>query len=106
MKLVLDEGVPRRLAGLLREAGLDVSNFPNEWKGLKNGRLLEQVEQSGFQYVLTCDRSLHHQQTLSKRRVGVVVLPYQRFDDLLPVAPAILTAIKDARIGSVTIIPR
>jgi hypothetical protein len=106
MKLVLDEGVPRRVADLLRQAGHDVSNFPNEWKGLKNGQLLDRLEQAGFQCLLTCDRSLRHQQTLSKRQVGVVVLPYQRFDDLLPVAPAILSAIKGVRIGSAVIIPR
>jgi hypothetical protein len=106
MRLVLDEGVPRRLADLLRQAGQDVSNFPNEWKGLKNGRLLDRVEQTGFHCLLTCDRSLRHQQSLSRRQVAVVVLPYQRFDDLLPVAQAILTAIKDVRIGSFLVVRR
>jgi len=106
MKVVLDEGVPRRLGGLLRQAGRDVSNFPNEWKGLKNGRLLDRVVQAGFQCLLTCDRNLRYQQPLSKWHVAIVVLPYQRFEDLLPVSPAILAAIEDIQIGSVVTIPR
>lgn len=106
MKVVLDEGVPRRLGGLLRQAGGDVSNFPNEWKGLKNGHLLDRIDQAGFQCLLTCDRNLGYQQPLSRWQVAIVVLPYQRFEDLLPVAPAILAAIEDVQIGSIVTIPR
>jgi len=106
MKVVLDEGVPRRLGGLLRRGGRDVTNFPNEWKGLKNGRLLDRIVQAGFQCLLTCDRNLRYQQPLSKWQVAIVVLPYQRFEDLLPVSQAILAAIEDIEIGSVVTIPR
>jgi len=38
--------------------------------------------------------------------VAIVVLPYQRFEDLSPVSQAILAAIEDIEIGRVVTIPR
>ena len=69
MKAIVDEGVPRRVAGLLREMGHDVSNFPDRWKGLSNRALLAQVESEGYDCLLTCDRNLHLQQTITNRQV-------------------------------------
>ena len=66
MRAVIDEGVPRRVVGLLRESGCDVSTFPNNWKGLKNGRLLARVEEAGFEILLTCDKNMRFQQDIRK----------------------------------------
>lgn len=73
-RALLDENAPKRLARLLRSADLAVEPFPNLWKGLSNGRLLDQMEADGFSVLVTCDQSITAQQRLTTRRIGLVVL--------------------------------
>jgi hypothetical protein len=42
--------------------------------GLKNGALLAAAEEAGFDVLVTGDRTLHHEQDLSARRIAVVSL--------------------------------
>ena len=44
------------------------------WQGIKNGELLNRAEQE-FDVLVTADRNLRRQQTLSGRRIAIVVLP-------------------------------
>jgi len=106
LRAVIDEGVPRRLAGTLRSLGLKVSPFPPEWKGLSNGKLLSAVEEAGFDCMLTCDRNIRNQQRMSGRSVGLLVLPAQRFDDLLPFVPVIASELTKLRRGEVIVMER
>ena len=101
MKAVLDEGVPRQIIPVLREWDCSVEPFPNEWKGLKNGQLLDQMEGAGFECMVTCDKNLQWQQTLHTRKLGVVVLPSQKLEILRHIAGDIVAAIKAATSGSV-----
>ncbi len=97
----MDEGVPRRLGPLLRSRGCDVSHFPKDWKGLRNGELLRRMNPAGFRILLTCDKNLTFQQNLKQSKVSVIVLPAQRLSDLEPLAEIIATALRDARPGTV-----
>lgn len=104
MKIVLDEGVPKPLARALRGLAHNVSPFPTAWKGLRNGQLLEQVEAQGFDRLLTCDKNFRFQQNMSRRGVGLVVLPVQRFEDLVPLLSDIGRALRASRSGEVTLV--
>jgi hypothetical protein len=106
LKSVVDESVPRRFAQLLRDAGCDVHDFPRTWKGLKNGELLSRLEADGYACLLTSDRNVRYQQTIPGRRVGLVVLPAQRFEDLQPHLAAIVEALRAVADGAVVQIPR
>jgi hypothetical protein len=106
LRAVIDEGVPRRTVAMLRDLGHDVSDFPNAWKGLKNGRLLKRVVDAGFDVLLTCDRNLHFQQNISHSDVALIVLPAQRFDDLVPFAAAISKALGRAVRGEALVVGR
>ena len=106
MKPIVDEGVSRRLVKALRARGNDLSPFPNEWKGLKNGALLSTIVEAGFDCIVTCDTSLQYQQNLSRRQIAVVVLPWTRFADLSPLMTSIEQAILTAKTGSVRTVNR
>lgn len=106
MKAVVDEGVPRRLPALLRGAGLDVSPFPNVWKGMSNGSLLAAMEQAGFDCLLTCDRNLTSQQRLAGRKLSLLVLPAQRFEDLVPFVSAIEMELRRLEVGKIIVMTR
>jgi hypothetical protein len=73
--VLLDEGVPRHLAGPLDAAGFSTSPYPNAWKQMKNGELLGAVEEQGFDVLITNDRSVYAQQNLRGRKLAIVVLP-------------------------------
>ena len=44
------------------------------WEGFRNGDLLNAAEENRYEVFLTCDQSIRHQQNLSHRRIGVLIL--------------------------------
>ncbi len=101
MRVLLDESLPHDLAAEL--PGHDVRTVSGQgWAGLENGELLRRAR-GEFDVFVTMDQNLPHQQNL--RAIGTpVVLVYaksNRFVDLRPLIPAILTAIAAVQPGEV-----
>jgi hypothetical protein len=106
VKAVLDEGVPRQLIPLLTKVGCAVQPFPREWKGLKNGKLLDRLVSEGFECLVTCDRNIRYQQNLGALRPAIVVLPGQTLDELAARVADIAATIAEARPGFLLEMPR
>ena len=102
MTAIFDEGVPHDLLPLLRKAGCDVARFPKQWKGTKNGRLLQLIEDAGFACLITSDKNMAYQQNLTARPFAVVVLPSNKLEELKGAAERIADAIGGAVPGIVT----
>ena len=70
------------------------------WTSKRNGELLRLAARE-FDIFLTADRRLQHEQQLSMFRIAVVVLVARsnRLLDLLPLVPAILEVLPQARPG-------
>jgi hypothetical protein len=101
-RVLLDENVPRQLAREL--PGHVVSSVVAQgWAGVLNGELLRRAEAARFDVFVTADRNLEHQQTLTDRAFGVVVLFPRRLklEHLLPLVPALRDAITSVRPGEV-----
>ena len=74
MKVFFDECVPRPL----RKSWIahDVKTAQEMgWGRLKNGALLAQAEQAGFEVFVSSDQNLKYQQNLQGRRIAILVLP-------------------------------
>jgi predicted nuclease of predicted toxin-antitoxin system len=87
MRILLDEDLPRRLAGLL--AGHDVSTVQRRgWSGIKNGQLLG-LAAAEFDVFLTMDRNLEFQQNLATLPIAVFVIEAvsNRMEDLESICP-------------------
>jgi len=100
VRVLLDEQLPRDLAREL--VGHDVSTVQAEgWAGVNNGELLRRAEAYGFDVLLTADQSLPFQQNLARARLAVIILraPTTKLEDLLPLAPRILSALRGIRPG-------
>jgi hypothetical protein len=82
LRAVVDEGVPRELVRLLRDRGCDIHSFPKTWKGTKNGRLLQLIEENGFDCLVTTDKNLNYQQNLANVALAVIVLPVQKLEQM------------------------
>lgn len=73
MRILFDNGTPKPIAGSL--VGHEVA-FARQigWHELKNGELLRQAEEGGYELLLTSDKNIRYQQNLSGRRIAIVVL--------------------------------
>lgn len=93
MKVLLDENLPRKLAGHL--VGHECRTVVEcGWSGKKNGELLALADVR-FDVLLTLDKNLPYQQNLDTKRIAVIIVRARsnRIQDLLPVIPQCLAAL-------------
>jgi predicted nuclease of predicted toxin-antitoxin system len=97
MRVLLDENLPRKLAGHL--VGHEcVTVVLCGWSGKKNGELIALADPL-FDVLLTLDKNLPYQQNLQTKRIAVLIVRARsnRIQDLLPVVPACLAALASIR---------
>ena len=77
------------------------------WLGLRNGVLLRTAVRSGFEVLVTADRSLEFQQNLPHFAIGVAVIitPDLRFRTIRPAIEAIREALISVSPGQVIRVP-
>ena len=93
MRILLDENLPRKLAGhLVGHACRTVVECG--WSGKKNGELLCLAD-TQFDVLLTLDKNLPFQQNLDTKRIAVLIVRARsnRIQDLLPVIAECLAAL-------------
>jgi predicted nuclease of predicted toxin-antitoxin system len=73
MKILFDQGTPAPLRRALPDDQV-MTVYEQGWSTLKNGHLLAVAEQAGFDVFVTTDQNLKYQQTLTGRRLAIVVL--------------------------------
>lgn len=93
MKVLLDENLPRKLAGHLvgHECRTVVACG---WSGKKNGDLLALADPQ-FNVLLTLDKNLFYQQNLDTKRIALLIVRARsnRIQDLFPVVPECLATL-------------
>ena len=95
MKVLLDENLPHDLR--LEISGHDVFTVQYlGWSGVKNGDLLARAAAAGFEVLLTMDSGVPYQQNIATLPLAVVVLKAASndLDDLRPLVPALLEALR------------
>lgn len=103
MKILLDECLPMRLAKSL--PGHDVQTVRQmNWLGLSNGRLLDAA--ADFDAFITVDKNLVKQQSLTARRLAVIVLRVRsnKIEDISPLVPQLIDLLADLKSGTVTVL--
>jgi hypothetical protein len=105
LKILFDEGVPRQLRELLQ--GRDITLVRDQgWTGIKNGRLLQLAEETGFDVLITSDQQLKYQQNLKGREIAIVVLPYNRRKWMALLLPGLTTTLDKIGPGDYVELPR
>ncbi len=101
MKVLLDEGVPRQLLHSLRKH--NVTTVPDAgWASIKNGVLLELIEQSDFGVFMTCDKNMEYQQSeLTQSSFAVLVLSTNHWPSMEPHVDRVVEAVEQCKPGSV-----
>ncbi len=73
MKILFDQGTPVPLRDRLQGHQIDTV-YEQGWSQLRNGELLSNAEQAGYQVLVTTDQNLKYQQSLKSRTIAIVVL--------------------------------
>jgi len=105
MRVLLDECMPRALRRAL--PGHEVKTVAETgWAGVKNGELL-QLAATQFDVLLTVDRNLEYQQNFADLALAVIVVhaPSNDVTMLRPLMSAVLAALPETTLGTVTHIP-
>jgi hypothetical protein len=104
VKVLLDECLPKRLAGMLVGHEVLTARQMN-WLGLSNGRLLLSANPL-FDVFVTVDKNLVRQQDLTGLRIAVIVLRARsnKIEDLGPLVPQVLALLGCVTPGTVTLI--
>lgn len=103
MRLLLDECLPRKLKSSFISAGHNCETVREVgWEGVTNGKLLAQAEFL-FDVLITVDKNLRYQQAFKNRVISVLILRAKSNDieDLEPLVPAVLNALKSINPGQV-----
>jgi predicted nuclease of predicted toxin-antitoxin system len=98
MKLLLDENLPHKLRQHLPDHHVFTVAFM-AWRGIKNGRLLQNAAEHGFDALLTLDAGIEYEQNLQSLPCFVVVVraASNAFEHIEPHIPAILQAIQSLK---------
>lgn len=99
MRILFEHGTPRGLARTLKGHAVELAK-ERGWDTLTNGELLSTAESAGFEVLLTTDQNLPHQQNLSGRKIGIVILGSARWRLIEPMAAQILAAVNAVKPGT------
>ncbi len=102
MRILFDECMPKRLKKHL--AGHAVSTVPEMgWSGTRNGALLQLIAAQSFEVFVTVDQNMAFQQKLQGLSFAIVVViaPTNRMADLVPLMPAVNTALGTVKPGDI-----
>ena len=72
---------------------------------LGNGELIRRAEQDGYQLIVTTDQSMRHQQNLTGRQLGIVVLMTTAWPRVRRRIEEIRTAMSEVQPGKVKEVP-
>ena len=73
MRILLDQCASAPLRHQLVGHTVETA-FEMGWGTLRNGALLDRVEQNGYDLLITTDQSIPYQQSLIGKRIGVLIL--------------------------------
>ena len=99
MKVLLDENLDHALRKLLGPHEVVTVTYMG-WMGVQNGALLRVAEESGFDVLLTGDRTLSYEQNLTGRRLAIVALSAIQLPILRENLAKIIAAIDGAAPGT------
>jgi hypothetical protein len=104
MRVLFDQGTPVPLRALLTRHNVTTA-YELGWSELRNGDLLRQAEESGFEVFVTTDQNLQYQQTLPGRKLAIAVLMATSWPRIERHTSEVVAAIDSLQAGSYLEIP-
>jgi hypothetical protein len=92
MLILFDQGTPTPLRAALVGHTVDTA-YERGWSTLGNGELLAAAEAAAFDVFVTTDQHLRHQQSLTGRRLAILVLPTTNWPAIQRQTAAVVAAV-------------
>lgn len=97
MKILLDENIPAKIKFDFGKEFQIYSVRDVGWQGKKNGELLGLLTLNGYDFLITLDKNLKHQQHLEKFDVKIILLlakdnKHQTLQPLIKIVKKLLTS--------------
>jgi hypothetical protein len=106
VRILLDENIPVQLKAMFPgHLVKSVNDGDVGWKNIKNGRLLDEME-GRFDLLVTADRNLFAQQNLSGRNICILVLPFNRRNDVLALSDRIVEVAAGMTAGAYVVLEK
>ncbi len=85
-KVLLDENLPVKIKFRLQDTCEIYTVKDMAWNALENGELISAMLKDGFDYLITSDRNLQHQQNIDAYSISFIVLNIQdnNYETILP----------------------
>lgn len=82
----MDENLPKKLKYRFGEGYEVITVSEKGWQSLRNGELLQAMNQAGIEYLVTADKNLSYQQNYRKWNVKLIVLDTldNQYETVLP----------------------
>ena len=105
-KALLDENLPIKLKYRLQDICEIYTVKDKGWNALENGDLLTVMEKDGFDYLISSDKNLQHQQNLIKFSICFIILKVMNnnYETILPLVEKIKEVLTSKASTKVTII--
>ena len=101
MKILLDHNTPLGVRRVLANHDVQPAGQMG-WATLSNTNLLMPPSAPVFEIFITCDQNIAFQQNLATRRIAIVVLMSNRWDDIRAQPQTVHHAVDNATPGTVT----
>ncbi len=79
--------------------------FERGWAVVRNGELLDRAESEGYEVLITTDQNLRHQQSLTGRKLAILVLRSTSWPRIRPIVDRIRSEIEQLRPGDYLEVP-
>src|ERR1039457_6053109 len=103
MLVLFDHSTPRGLARSLTGHTVRTARMQG-WDELSNGDLLAAAEKTGFEALVTPDKSIRYQQNLKGRKIAIVVLGNPQWPALRRYVERVVAALNAATAGSYVLV--
>ena len=104
MRILLDHCTPRPLRRYLLGHTVHTAR-ELRWEELRNGALLNNAEDAGYELLITTDQGIRYQQNVSGRRIAVLVLLDNRWPRIRMRVDDIRATLESVHPGEVIEVP-
>ena len=98
MKILLDHSVPQPLRHSLPDHEVQTALYLG-WETLRNGDLIRNAVQEGYDLLITCDQSIRFQQNLLRQSITVLTITTNDWETIRTNIPLVRRAIETAQQG-------
>jgi hypothetical protein len=105
-KVLLDENLPVKIKYRLQDVCEIYTVTDTGWNALENGDLITAMQREFFEYLITSDKNLQHQQNLSKYSIRFIILNVadNNYETILPMLEKVKEVLCDNEMKSQLIV--